>query len=422
MTGRGAGAISTVEIFGDSAQTVIRKIFKPAGASATIFKTGRILLGTITDGAEVIDQVTIGCEGPENFAIHCHGNPLIVEMIMELLRKHGASLVTAEQLLAETLTAKGQFNTIAIEAKLAQARAKTIDGTKLIANQVDGGLTETAQSWLDSMEEVSLDKIKAEADDILQNSQTAGLIIYGCIAVLTGPPNSGKSTLLNYLAGRQKAIVTDIRGTTRDWVEAECRIGSLSVTMIDTAGVDENLHEYRQTDCRVGFSPPFDNGGASPTLRAAGVNEEMEESYNTIEQDASKRTAELLKRADLILLVLDLSQPTLELNSGLLESISGKRIIIILNKSDLPARLNINCLPKSTSEPVRISAKEGTGMEDLMEEIRQKSGTANFNLKQPICFTHRQEELLGQLTQTESKQQAVSIITGLQRGRIVGQL
>ena len=384
MTGRGVGAISTVEVFGDSAQAVIRELFRPAGAGTTGFETGQILIGTITDGTEVIDQVTIGCEGPENFAIHCHGNPLIVEMIMELLRKHGAHLVTAEQLLGETLAAKGRFNTIAIEARLAQARAKTVEGAKLIANQIDGGLNETAQSWLDGMEGASLDRVKAQANEILQKSQTARSIIYGCTAVLTGPPNSGKSTLLNYLAGRQKAIVTNIKGTTRDWVEAECQIGPLSVTLIDTAGVDEQSSESR----------------------------------NTIEQTLHERTAKILKSADLVLLVLDHSRSTLELDGKFLESISGKQIIPVLNKSDLPAKLDISRLPKSLSEPVWISAKEGIGMEDLMEKLRQKTGTSNFDLRQSVCFTHRQNDLLDRLTIAESKRQAVSIITDLISGRM----
>ncbi len=82
MTGKGTGAISTIEIFGDCALDVLRKIFKPVGTRPVQFKPGEILLGTICDDVETIDQITLGCEGPETFAIHCHGNPLIVEMIM----------------------------------------------------------------------------------------------------------------------------------------------------------------------------------------------------------------------------------------------------------------------------------------------------------------------------------------------------
>jgi tRNA U34 5-carboxymethylaminomethyl modifying GTPase MnmE/TrmE len=133
-TGKGTGAISTIQIFGVSAEAVMKKVFKPAGIKPLKFKMGEILLGTITDGAEVIDQVTIGCEGPDTFAINCHGNPLIVEMIMQLLQRHGAALLTAEQLLKKLLTAQKYADTIAVEAKLSQAKARTLQGTKILAN------------------------------------------------------------------------------------------------------------------------------------------------------------------------------------------------------------------------------------------------------------------------------------------------
>ena len=229
MTGKGTGAISTVQVFGDSAELVIKKIFKPTGKKNAKFQTGEILLGTICDGDEIIDQVTISCEGPQTFAINCHGNPLIVEMIMRLLAQHGATLLTTEQLLCKILASDKSINTIALEDKLTQLKARTLVGTKIIANQIEAGLSKKAAEWLTNIDEISIDRIKAEADRILTNSQTAKLIIAGCKAALIGPPNTGKSTLLNCLAGRRKAIVTDIKGTTRDWVSAQCKIGPLSV-------------------------------------------------------------------------------------------------------------------------------------------------------------------------------------------------
>ena len=90
MTGRGVGAIATVCVIGEGAGEILTSIFKPAGKSNAQFEVGKILLGTIVDGEKVIDQVVIGCEAENEFAINCHGNPLIVEMIMELLVKHGA--------------------------------------------------------------------------------------------------------------------------------------------------------------------------------------------------------------------------------------------------------------------------------------------------------------------------------------------
>ncbi len=384
MTGKGAGAISTIEIFGDSAQSVLRDIFKPVGTKPVTPQTGRILLGTIADGGNVIDQVTVGCEGPDSFAIHSHGNPLIVEMIMELLRKHRANLLTAQELLAKTLAAQGSSNTISIEAKLAQMRARTIQGSRMIAHQGRAGLAETAREWLDNIDEICLDRIRAQAARILDNSQAARLVMYGCTVVLTGPPNSGKSTLLNCLAGRPKAIVTDVKGTTRDWVEAECRMGPLSMTLIDTAGLDPGFLASRPG----------------------------------VEQTARKKTAEILERADLVLLILDSSEPTDDLGNELLDRISGKQVITVLNKSDLPAKLDTSRLPKFLSEPLRISAKKGLGMDRLTDRILQESGTVDFDLTQPTCFTQRQEELLSQVTNAESKRRAASIISDLVNGRV----
>ena len=384
MTGKGTGAISTIQVFGDSAEAVIKKVFRPAGTKPLKFKTGKILLGTITDGVEVIDQVTIGCEGPDTFAINCHGNPLIVEMIMQLFRRHGAALLTAEQLLKKLLTAQKPADTISVEAKLAQAKARTLQGTKIIANQIDAGLTKKAGGWLESIDEISLDKIKAEANQILQKSQAGKLIIYGCAAVLTGPPNSGKSTLLNCLAGRQKAIVTDIKGTTRDWVSARCRIGPLSIKLIDTAGLDEKLQDHQ----------------------------------DNIEVSAQKKTAEVLEQADIVLLVLDASRPSEELDDQITNRLNDKKVITVLNKSDLPARFDTSRLPGALSNSVQISAKEGTGIENLSEKIIKTVGTADFDLREPVCFTARQENLLKKLTNVKSKQHVAPIITELLNGHI----
>jgi len=384
-TGKGTGAISTIQVFGDTAESVIKRIFKPAGTKPAILKPGKILLGTITDGTDIIDQVTIGCEQPNSFAINCHGNPLIVADIMQLLQQHGAKLITAEQLLTRILSTQKTINTIELEARLTQLKAKTIQGTKIIANQIDSGLNKKLQNWLKDINEISLGQIKAEATEILQKSQTAKLIIYGCTSVLVGPPNTGKSTLLNYLAGRQKAIVTDIKGTTRDWVSARCQIAPLSVKLIDTAGLDEKL-----------TTAPED----------------------TIEKTAQKKSIEILQEADLVLLVLDNSQPADQLDYRFGEKFADKKILTILNKSDLPARFDTGKLPENLSSTVQISAKIGTGIENLLEEIRQVCGVADFDLKTTVCFTSRQENLLKQLKKAKSKQQVVSIITELLNGQV----
>ncbi|MCP4612283.1 MAG: GTP-binding protein [Planctomycetes bacterium] len=379
MTGKGTGAISTIQVFGDSAEAVVKKIFTPTAAMQAEFKTGKILLGKILDGDQTIDQVTLGCEGQNNFAIHCHGNPLIVADIMKMLQRCGVTLLTAEQLLTKILSSQKAVNTIAIEANLARLKAKTIEGTKIIANQIEAGLSATATEWLENINETPLNQISTDAKRILESSRIAKLIIEGCTAALIGPPNSGKSTLLNCLAGRQKAIVTDIKGTTRDWVEAVCRIESLSLRLIDTAGLDEELNA----------------------------------SEDIIGQSAQKKSIEILQQADLILLVMDNSKTNDRLDKEFLKKISGKLVLTVLNKCDLPAGFDTNKLPDFMLNSIRISAKEGTGIENMLENIRQICGISNFDLKTTVCFTQRQNNLLKQLKNAKSTQQAASVITEL---------
>jgi tRNA modification GTPase len=373
-TGKGTGAIATIQLFGDSAEAILKKIFRPAGEKPAIFTPGKILLGTITNDTETIDQVTIGCEGPDNFAINCHGNPLIVADIMQLLQKNGATLLTAEQLLAKIFSAEKPSNIIGLEAKLTQLQTKTIQGTKIIVNQVNAGLTQKIEEWLHN--KISLEKIKADAEQILKDSQTAKLIIFGCTIVLIGPPNTGKSTLLNFLAGRQKAIVTDIPGTTRDWVSAQCRIGPMLVEIIDTAGLAETAED-------------------------------------TVAKISQQKSVEMLEKADLVLLVLDNNQTDNQLDVNVLKKIAEKKIVTVLNKCDLPEKFDADKLPENLVNTVKISAKFGTGIENLLEKIQKVCDVIDFNFKTTVYFTPRQENLLNQLQKADSKQQTLSIITEL---------
>ena len=383
LTGKGTGAISSIGLFGAGSEKIISRILKPSAKKISAPQLGDIAVGAIADDREIIDQVTVACEAPYSFVINCHGNPLIVEMIMALLERRGAELIGEEQLLAKILSAQHDADTIAVENKLTQSRALTIEGTKIIANQIEAGLGKKLKDWLDQIDSAPLDKIQNQARHILEASQKAALIIYGCKAVLLGPPNSGKSTLLNCLSGRQKAIVTDIKGTPRDWVSAACRIGPLSVELIDTAGLDEKLT-----------------------------------AADTIEKTAQQTALRLLESADLVLLVLDSSQPAEKLDENLLAKIKDKKILTVLNKSDLSPKIDEKNLPSILSERVRISAKSGDCVEELKAKILRLCDVADFDLRAPLCVTERQKNLLNQLTTAESHDKAASIITELLNGRL----
>ena len=381
MTGAGTGAISTIQVFGEKSEAVIKKIFKSSGTKQAVFKPGQILLGVISDGSEVIDQVTIGCEDAKSYAINCHGNPLIIEMIMRLLGKYEVQLVTAEKLLTNVLSESKSVNTIGLEAKLAELKAQTVEGVKIIANQIEGGLNKKLEEWHCNIDTISLAEIAAEAERILKVSQKAKLIIYGCTAVIAGPANSGKSTLLNCLAGKQKAIVTDIKGTTRDWVSSRCQMGPLLVELIDTAGLDEGLTE-------------------------------------AIEKESQQRSVRILEDADLVLLVLDSSEGIEQLDEKLVKRMGGKKVLTVLNKADLPAKLDSEKLPSNLIDAVQISAKLGSGIEKLIEKIQQVCGVGEIDFGAAVCVTGRQEKLLNELSNAKSTKEAASVITELLNGQV----
>ena len=380
MTAKATGPIATIQLHGNSAEKIIKKIFSPDSKKTPQLKPGKILVGTIKKQNTIIDHVAIACLDENNFAIHPHGNPIIVEKIVKLLKSNKAKIISADQLLAKTLSADKNLNSIAIEAKLNLPKAQTLTGTKLIANQIEKGLNQTAQNWLDDINSDNLEKIKAHTQQILNDTAIAKFLIRRSTVIIAGPPNAGKSTLLNTLCGKTKAVVTEIPGTTRDWVSADCQIGPLPTTLIDTAGLDRQLTKTSEGD---------------------------------IEKLAQQKSLKLLADADIVLLVLDLSQPADQLSQALLEKIAGKKILTNLNKSDLTQKLDEKNLPPNLTQKVKMSAKTGHNLEILIEQIQKISRIESLDLNAPICTTDRQKSLIKKLAAANSTPTASSLIQQL---------
>jgi len=411
-TAKGTAAIAAVAVEGAGSRAILARIFRPGAGKTADFGPGDICVGDIVDGDRVIDHVVVACKSPNSFEICCHGNPLIVEMVMRLLNSEGAALVTVGQVVMEKFAAESD-SSIATEAKFHQLKAATVEGVRIIAHQGRAGLARTARNWLAGLDALNgqpdedglcdssaeptplsfarqggcrrhqnadgtLRQIAHQCEEILARSRTARLIISGCKAVIAGAPNSGKSTLLNCLAGRPKAIVTDVAGTTRDWVSATCRMGPVLIEFIDTAGLD--------------------------TSPAQG---------NTVDLIAQRKTAQLLADCDIVVYVVDASRP-----GPVVPIQTDKPVICVLNKSDLPAAETRRNRPVDTARLVRISAKTGDGIEELADGIQAVLDVSGFDPCAPVCFTDRQRRLVARIARAQSTAEAKSLTAELLTGSL----
>lgn len=376
-TAKSVAAISSIQLTGENSDKILKEIFRPAspsqggpaGKKNIDFTEGNILHGFIFDGDKDIDEVVIGCEGKDNFSINCHGNPLIVENILEILKNRGVQIVDPAQILAFLAKEKFCDNTIAIESQMTIPQSATLDGAKIIQHQIKMGLLQTAEWWLKNLNVIELNDIKSSAERILNDSRIAQFFIRGAKIVISGPPNSGKSTLFNFLCGKEKAIVTDIAGTTRDWLTAKVRLKKIVVEFFDTAGLDEKLSDK-----------------------------------NIIDAQSQKLTAELIKNANLVLEILDITKQS-KFN------FPAEKKIIVYNKCDLPHN--------PLADGLKISAKTGSGIKELIEEIENNLGVLNFDMKKTVCFTQRQKNIVCQIASAEKKQQIEQLIQELLKGPVI---
>ncbi|MDO4691194.1 MAG: tRNA uridine-5-carboxymethylaminomethyl(34) synthesis GTPase MnmE [Fusobacterium sp.] len=361
-TPRGEGGISIVRISGSESLEILEKIFKPkSNKSIKDLKNYSINYGYIFDNMNVVDEVLISImKAPNTYTrediveINCHGGFLITEKVLELVLKNGARIAEVGEFTKRAFL-NGRIDLTQAEAISDIIHGKTEKSLSLSLNQLRGDLREKIKNIkilildlaahinvvLDYPEEGIEDPIPENLLNNLRNasneiknlilSYNKGKIIKdGIKTAIIGKPNVGKSSILNSLLREERAIVTQIPGTTRDIIEEVININGIPLILVDTAGI-------RNTD---------------DIVENIGVN----------------KSKDLINKADLILYVVDTSKDLEEEDYKIHEFINNDKVIGILNKIDIKKEIDLSKLYK-IEKWIKISATSNIGIEDLENKI-----------------------------------------------------
>ena len=379
MTNSGIGII---RISGDEAISIANKIvvFKNNHKKLVDVKSHTINYGFIYDGNDFIDEVMVSVmKAPNTYTkedvveINCHGGIVVMNTILEVVLKNGARLAEPGEFTKRAFL-NGRIDLTKAEAVMDVINSKNVYAMKSSAKQLKGEvyniikklrddiIYEIAfiESALDDPEHISLEgyteKLSSKTDDLLsiidkliKKYDNGKVIKDGINTVIVGKPNVGKSSLLNLLAGEDKAIVTDIAGTTRDVLEERVKMNDILLNIIDTAGI-------RNTE---------------DIVEKIGV-------------DKSKKYA---NDADLIIFVVDSSIPLEQSDKEIIELIKDKKVIVLLNKSDLDVVVTEDTIKdlwlneENSISIIKTSTKENLGMDVLEKTVKEMffKGDISFN-------------------------------------------
>ncbi|WP_078543255.1 tRNA uridine-5-carboxymethylaminomethyl(34) synthesis GTPase MnmE [Litchfieldia alkalitelluris] len=367
-TPMGEGAIAIVRLSGDDAVEIADRLFKgKAGKKLRELKSHTIHYGYIVDPKteETVEEVMVSLmRGPKTFTrediieINCHGGLVSVNRVLGLVLTNGARLAEPGEFTKRAFL-NGRIDLSQAEAVMDLIRAKTDRAMNVAIGQMEGRLSNLIrglrQELLEVLAhiEVNIDypeyddveemthqllipkvlNVKSEIQKLLRTSSQGKILREGLSTVIVGRPNVGKSSLLNSLVHENKAIVTDIPGTTRDVIEEYVNVRGVPLRLVDTAGI-------RETE-------------------------------DIVERIGVERSREVLKKADLILLVLNNNEQLSHEDEKLFEAISGMDAIIIINKTDLPTKIDLDTVKKlANNQPiVTTSLLHEKGIDELEEAI-----------------------------------------------------
>ena len=388
--------ISIIRISGEDAVKIADKIFvSKSGKKVSDFKSHTIHYGYLISNNDTVDEVLLtvmlapkSYTGENIIEINCHGGVLVTKEILAIILKNGARLampgeftkraflngkidLSKAEAIMDVIHAENDF---ALKVGMKQLKGSV---SKVVHNLRDRILFEIAfiESALDDPEHINLEeypkrlenKVKEFLNELIKlekNADNGKILKEGIKTVIVGKPNAGKSSFLNLLVGEEKAIVTSIPGTTRDALEENIRIKNISFHVIDTAGIRFTKDEVEKI----------------------GVNKAKKFAYD----------------ADLILFVVDSSVLLDENDQEIMKMTTGKKVIVLINKSDLEPVLNISNLKKMmisfghSKEDIRflkISAKEKIGMDIFEETVMDMFFKGEIEIKDEVMITNlRQKE------------------------------
>lgn len=374
-TAMASSGIGIIRISGNEAVNIADQVFR--AKSKRLLKdcaSHTIHYGYMIDENEILDEVLVMLmKAPNSYTredtveIDCHGGVLVMQKVLETVVRHGArpaepgeftkraflngriDLTQAESVI-DIINSKNDFalkSSVsqlrgAVLNKIRNLREKLIHETAFIESAVDDPEHYSLDGYADHLYEVT-EELKNEIQYLLDTADQGKVLKEGIHTVIVGKPNVGKSSLLNMLVGSDRAIVTEVAGTTRDVLEEQVNLNGISLHIIDTAGI-------RETD-------------------------------DLVERIGVDKAKEYLESADLVLYVIDSSEILSEEDQKIAQMLHGKNVIVLMNKSDLIQKVEREDIAHLSEHVILISAKEGDGIEELTDMIRTMflHGKISFN-------------------------------------------
>ena len=380
--------IGIIRISGEEAFSVIRKIFRPAKEKdMDTVASHTVHYGTIMDGERIVDEVLVLImRAPHTYTredtveIDCHGGMYVLNKTLELVLKNGARAAEPGEFTKRAFL-NGRIDLSQAEAVIDVINAENDFALKSAMTQLKGSVSEKVrkeralllsqiayiEAALDDPEHIEMEgygstllpilsECREDIRQLLENADDGRIMKEGIRTVILGKPNVGKSSLLNALLGQERAIVTDIAGTTRDALEESLRIHDVTLNVIDTAGI-------RNTE-------------------------------DVIEKIGVDKAKEYAKEADLIVFVVDTSRPLDEDDYEILQIIRNKKVIALFNKQDLAVAADLKTLKEELGQipVIETSIVENTGLDQFVSTVREMFYKKEINFNDQVYITNARQK------------------------------